>query len=165
MLIGSPLHWRHNDLGGVSNHQPHDCLLNRLFTRRSKKTPKLRITGLCVGNSPGTGEFPAQRASNAENVSIMMTSSWCISLSCGPMPARPPSLVSVVTKSDPVFLGLPFSLGLGSGQICPYHLSCPPLQRTAVSSLMPSFLSDEAEGVLSWTLVPQIQRIMERSLW
>ena len=29
-----------------------------------------RITGLCVGNSPGTGEFPAQKASNAENVSI-----------------------------------------------------------------------------------------------
>ena len=63
-----PLHWRHNDHGGVSNHQPHGCLLNRLF--RSKKTSKLRVTGLCVGNSPGTGEFPAQMASNAENVSI-----------------------------------------------------------------------------------------------
>ena len=37
---------------------------------RSKKTLKLRVTGLCVGNSPVTGEFPAQRASNAENVSI-----------------------------------------------------------------------------------------------
>ena len=31
---------------------------------------KLRVTGLCEGNSPGTGEFPAQMASNAENVSI-----------------------------------------------------------------------------------------------
>ena len=30
----------------------------------------LCVTGLCVGNSPGTGEFPAQMASNAENVSI-----------------------------------------------------------------------------------------------
>ena len=38
--------------------------------RRSKKTWKLRVTGLCVGNSPVTGEFPAQRASNAEDVSI-----------------------------------------------------------------------------------------------
>ena len=38
--------------------------------RISKKTLKLRVTGLCVGNSPGTGEFPAQMASNAENVSI-----------------------------------------------------------------------------------------------
>ena len=38
--------------------------------RRPKKASKLRVTGLCVGNSPVTGEFPAQRASNAENVSI-----------------------------------------------------------------------------------------------
>ena len=37
---------------------------------RPKKTPKFRITGLCEGNSPVTGEFPAQKASNAENVSI-----------------------------------------------------------------------------------------------
>ena len=62
--------WRHNEHNGVSNHQPHDCLLNRLFGFRSKKTPKLRVTGLCEGNSPVTGEFPPQRASNAENVSI-----------------------------------------------------------------------------------------------
>ena len=64
------LHWRHNERDGVSNHQPHDCLLKRLFGRRSMKTSKLRITGLCEGNSPVTGEFPAQRISNAENVSI-----------------------------------------------------------------------------------------------
>ena len=38
--------------------------------RRSKKTSKLRVTGLCEGNSPVTGKFPAQKASNAENVSI-----------------------------------------------------------------------------------------------
>ena len=48
------LHWRHNDHSGVSNHQPHGCLLNRLFRRRSKETSKL----------------PAQRASYAENASI-----------------------------------------------------------------------------------------------
>ena len=64
------LHWRHYGRDSVSNHQPHDCLLNRLFRRRSKKTSKLPVTSLCVGNSPGTGEFPAQMASNAENVSI-----------------------------------------------------------------------------------------------
>ena len=38
--------------------------------RRSKKTSKLRVTGLCEGNSPVTGEFPAQRTSNADKVSI-----------------------------------------------------------------------------------------------
>ena len=64
------LHWRHNGRDGVSNHQPRDCLLNRLFGCRSKKTSKLCATGLCAGNSPGTGEFSAQRANNAENVSI-----------------------------------------------------------------------------------------------
>ena len=35
-----------------------------------RKKSKLRVTGLCVGNSPATGEFPAQMVSNAENVSI-----------------------------------------------------------------------------------------------
>ena len=52
------LRWRHNDSDGVSNHQPHDCLLNRLFGRISKKTSKLRVTGLCVGNSPGPVNSP-----------------------------------------------------------------------------------------------------------
>ena len=64
------LRWRHNGRDGVSNHHPHLCLLNRLFRCRSKKTSNLRVTGLCAGNSPETSEFPAQMASNAENVSI-----------------------------------------------------------------------------------------------
>ena len=52
------LQWRHNGHDGVSNHQPHEFLLNLLFRRRSKKTSKFRVTGLCAGNSPVTGEFP-----------------------------------------------------------------------------------------------------------
>ena len=65
------LHWRHNYHDDVSNQQPPGCLLNRLFRRRSKKTSKLRRRHwpLC-GEFAGTGEFPAQRAINAENVSI-----------------------------------------------------------------------------------------------
>ena len=54
------LHWRHNKRDGVSNYQSHDCLLNCLFRRRSKKTSKLRVTDLCAWNSPVTGEFPAK---------------------------------------------------------------------------------------------------------
>ena len=69
-FLYNSLRWRHNDHAAVSNHQPHGCLLNRLFRRKPKKTSKLRVTGLCAGNSPGTGEFPAQMASYAENVSI-----------------------------------------------------------------------------------------------
>ena len=66
----SSLLWRNSERDGVSNHQPHDCLLNSLFRRRSKKTSKPRVTGLCAGNSPVTGEFPAQMASDAANASI-----------------------------------------------------------------------------------------------
>ena len=67
---GISLRWHHNERDGVSNHQRLDGLLNHLFRRRSKKTSKLRVTDLCEGNSPVTGEFPAQRASNADNLSI-----------------------------------------------------------------------------------------------
>ena len=70
ICVGDTLQWRHDGLDGFSNHQPHLCLLSRYFGRRSKKSSKLRVTGLCAGDSPGTGEFPAQMASNAENVSI-----------------------------------------------------------------------------------------------
>ena len=58
--------WRHNGRDSISNDQPHHCLLNRLFKRRSKKKSKLRVTGLCTGNSPKTGEFPTQMTRNAE---------------------------------------------------------------------------------------------------
>ena len=64
------LQWHHNERDGISNHQPRDCLHHRLLRRRSKKISKLRVTGLCEGNSLGTGEFPAQRASDARNASI-----------------------------------------------------------------------------------------------
>ena len=59
-----PLQWRHNERDGVLNHLRLDCLLNRLFRRRSRKTLKLHVTGLYEGNSPVTGEIPAQMASN-----------------------------------------------------------------------------------------------------
>ena len=57
----SSLKWHHDGRDRVSNHYPRNCLLNRLFRRRSKKTSKLRVTGLCVGihqwpvNSPHQG--------------------------------------------------------------------------------------------------------------
>ena len=68
-VTSPPLQWRHNEHDDVSNHRCLECLLKRLF-RWSKKTSKLRVTGLCEGYSPVTGEFRAQRASNEENISI-----------------------------------------------------------------------------------------------
>ena len=47
----------------------------RVFTQpfgqaQIKKISKLRVTGLCEGNSSEMGEFPVQRVSNAKNGSI-----------------------------------------------------------------------------------------------
>ena len=50
--------WRHNERDGVFKHWCIYCSLNHLFRRRSQKTSKLRVNGLCEGNSPVTGEFP-----------------------------------------------------------------------------------------------------------
>ena len=47
--IHMSLRWRHNGRDGVSNHQPHHCLLNRLLRRKSKKISKPRVTGLYAG--------------------------------------------------------------------------------------------------------------------
>ena len=86
---GKPWEWRHNERDGVSNYQRLGCLHNRLFRRISKKTSKLRVTGLCEGNSPVTGEFPAQRASNADFCFHLMTSS-CKGIYDEITPNRPP---------------------------------------------------------------------------
>ena len=47
--LRTSVRWRHNRNGGVSNHQPHHCLLNGLVRCRPKKTSKLCVTGLCAG--------------------------------------------------------------------------------------------------------------------
>ena len=60
----------HNEHDGVWNQVCQDCLLICLLTRRSKKTSKLCITGLCEGNPLVTGGFPSQRASNMDKASI-----------------------------------------------------------------------------------------------
>ena len=58
---------------GAMGFQITSLTIIHLFRRKSKKTSKLRITGLCAGNSPVIGEFLAQMASNVENISIW----WC----------------------------------------------------------------------------------------
>ena len=54
------LQWRHNESDDVSKHQRLDCLLNRLFRRRSMKTAKFCATGLCEENSPVTSPHKGQ---------------------------------------------------------------------------------------------------------
>ena len=70
-IVYISLQWRQNEGDGVSNNQPRDCYLNRLFWRRRKKSSKLHVTTLCEGNSPVIGEFPAHWAHF-----ITVTSKW-----------------------------------------------------------------------------------------
>ena len=71
ILVGLD-HYNDSIMGVMASHITSLPIvyLTLLFRSRSKETSKLRVTGLCAGNSPGTGEFPAHMASNAENVSI-----------------------------------------------------------------------------------------------
>ena len=80
------LRWRHNGCDSVSNHQPHDCLLNRLFRRRSKKTSKLRVTGLCAGIT-GDRWIPRTNGQLHGKCFHLMTSSWQFHLPCFPFTA------------------------------------------------------------------------------
>ena len=72
-----PLQWRHNGRDGVSNYQPPDCLLNRLFGCPPKKISKLRVTGLGAGNSPwpvnSPHKWPATRKMFPYDDVIMLT--------------------------------------------------------------------------------------------
>ena len=65
------LQWLHNEHNGVSNHRRINCLLNRLFRRRCKKTNvKTQRHWPLWGEPLVTGGFPSQRANYADNVSI-----------------------------------------------------------------------------------------------
>ena len=94
------LQWRQNEPNGVSNHRRLDCLLNHLFT---EKTSLLRVTGLCEGNSPVTGGFPAQRASNAENISFdgVIMGKQCLVIGMGNAP-----VTRSVTRRFDIFFDL-----------------------------------------------------------
>ena len=87
-LNDTTLLWRHNGRDGVSNHQPHHCLLKRLFRHRSKKTPMLRFTGLSAGNSPHKWPvtrkmFPFNDVIMTYNSAILRSINWMLQT---PMP-------------------------------------------------------------------------------
>ena len=102
--LGLPLQWRHNENDGVSNHRRLDCLLSRLFRRRSKNTSKSRVTGLCEGNSPVSCEFPHggpvkrtifpfdavdsgfMRPPEINTLVLLCKTNWCYSFEGVPLP-------------------------------------------------------------------------------
>ena len=62
------LQWRHNKCDGVSNHRRLDCLLNRLFRRRSKKSSKLLVKPL--SHQGGVLTATARRARKTQNAEV-----------------------------------------------------------------------------------------------
>ena len=63
--------WRHNRRDGISNQQPHDCLLKCLFRPRSKKTPNSSASLACVrGIHRWSVNSPCKRSVTRQNVSI-----------------------------------------------------------------------------------------------
>ena len=64
-LCSTSLRWRHNGHDSVSNHQPHDCSLNRLFGRRSKKhqscAPLASVWGIHRGPMNSPHKWPITR--------------------------------------------------------------------------------------------------------
>ena len=101
-----PLRWRHNGGDSVSNHQPQDCLLNRLFRRRSKKTSKLRVTGPCAGRGPvnSTHKWPVTRKMFPFN-DVIMASAINI-LTCGDNTIVSVYLVSEMLQCGEILLDL-----------------------------------------------------------
>ena len=70
-----PLQRRNNERDGFSNHRRLECLLIRLCMNWPKKTSKLRVSGLCNGNSPVTGWFPHKGTVTRKSFHLM-TSPW-----------------------------------------------------------------------------------------
>ena len=52
------LQWRHNGPDGVSKHQPHDCLLNRLCKAQIKENIKAPRHWLLCGEFTGGRWIP-----------------------------------------------------------------------------------------------------------
>ena len=66
-----PLQWRHNERHLASQITGVSIVCSSVgWGADQRKHQNYASLAVCVGNSPVTGEFPAQRASNAENVSI-----------------------------------------------------------------------------------------------
>ena len=81
---------------------------SNVYSGRLKKTSKLRVTGLCAGNLPVTGGFPAQMASNAKNVHLM-------TLSCKPHLMMTTWHADVFSTTGSLWGGIPVNSNAGFG--------------------------------------------------
>ena len=65
------IHYSDVIMGAMAIESPASPLSTQPFIQK-QKISKLRVTGLCAGNSPVTSELSAQMASSAENVPIWL---------------------------------------------------------------------------------------------
>ena len=73
LVVLRPIHYGDVIMGAIAFQiTSFTIVYSAVYSDASQKTSKLLITGLCAGTSPGTGELPAQRASNAEFFSIWL---------------------------------------------------------------------------------------------
>ena len=74
--IFQSLQWHHNGPDCVSNHQPHHCLLNRLFEAQIKENIKAPRHWPLRGEFTGDRWIPRTNGQWRGNCFYLMTSSW-----------------------------------------------------------------------------------------
>ena len=97
------LHWRHNNHDGVLNHQPHGCLLNRVFRRRSKKHQSSASLAFVWGIHRDRW-IPHTKGQLREKCFHLMTSSWCLLLPW--LFASPAIIIYICMMNWPLFFKL-----------------------------------------------------------
>ena len=95
-----PLRWRLNERHGVSNRRRLDALLNPLFRCWSKKTSKLRVTGLCDGGFTGNSPHRVSVTRKIFQIDYVVMHQW--PKHCCGYPIiyrRKPKYVHIISKS------------------------------------------------------------------
>ena len=91
LLTQDELLWHHNRRDGVSNHQPHDCLLNHSIRRRSKKTSKFRVHYAGGPRRPPPPQLHLRRSRDLAHASIPLAQTpwvWLGGPGCKPGHSR-----------------------------------------------------------------------------
>ena len=78
LTVYCALQWHHNERGFISNHQPHNCLLNRLFKVQIKEISKLLSHWPLCGEFTGDLWIPCTKGQKRGKCFHFMMSSWYV---------------------------------------------------------------------------------------
>ena len=76
LLMLNALQWCHNECDGISNHQPHNCLLNRLFKAQIKENTKAPCHWPLYREFTSDWWIPRTKDQLRGKYFHLMTSSW-----------------------------------------------------------------------------------------